>query len=897
MNEPRHSSSVKTNLLLNTKLMPPRQRAAIIERKGLLERLDAGLAKKLILVAAPTGFGKTTLVGMWIANREFLSAWVTLDENDNDPTRFWTYIVSSLRAVDPSIGKASLSVLVSPQPPSFEALLTPLINELTLLKEDCVLVLEDYHAIRSDLINQGVAFLIQHLPESLHVVMVTRSSPDLPLGILRVRDEMIEINAADLRFSQKETEEFLHQSFRAELPSGAVAKLLEQTEGWVGGLRLVAMSLQNKGRADIGKLIESFSGSDHYVADYLIKEVFESQPEMRQTFLMKTCFLRRLTGSLCDAVTDAADGAAMLEGLDRENMFLVQLEHGGERVWYRYSPLFAESLQYLAKQRLDEASLKELFEKASLWYEKYGLFDEAIESALSAKSFERAMLLIEMYIEIHDLTEMGTLGRWLEPIPAELILDNPEICLTFAQVILYSSDRFAITTAARIEPLLDAAEQAWRSEGNVARVGAVSALRGMVALWQGDFQKSFEYVHRSLEELPEYDVFWRGVSLLNAGFEALDAGKLLDAQGIILEAKALLGASQNIHGVLAANQMLGEIFFWQGDMEQSIEMDQQIIAQAVGDEAMLDDQGTAHLNLAKAAYERNDLESAGQFALRALELAIQRANERLQVETTIQLAYIHAAKDEFAQAAALLKSLTGKIQNPLLLPSIQETEAHLAILVDEGLLPAGWVSRVTGSERNVNSLQKEREVFTLARVQIAQGKANEALQALQGWAAEAVAQGRVRSQVEALCIEALAQHASNDLSQATQLLSEALMIGHAKGFRRLILDEGPRMAALLQAAIPLLSDRALSLYATTLLHSFTHTGAPGKPGSTLIEPLSQQELRVLRLLAAGLSNADIARELVVSTNTIKTQVKSIYRKLSINSREEARQVGRELNLL
>ncbi len=898
MSEDRRTTSVNTNKLLNTKLMPPRQHKTVIPRKKLLEQLDAGLMKKLTLVVAPTGFGKTTLVGMWIADRNFRSAWVTLDENDNDSARFWTYVVSSLRAVEPSIGKAALSALMAPQPPSCESLLTPLINDLTRLKDDCVLVLEDYHAINSGEINQGLSFLIQHLPESLHLVLISRSQPDLSLAILRVRDEMLEINAAGLRFNETETEEFLHQSFQTDLPAGAISKLLEQTEGWAAGLRLVTLSLQNKGSQDFGRLIESFSGSDRYVADYLIEEVFRSQPESRQKFLMKTCFLRRLTGSLCDAVTGAQDGAAVLEGLDRENMFLVQLQHGGDRVWYRFSPLFAESLQYLARQMLDESSLKDIFEKASAWYEAHGLQDEAIELALSAKSFDRAMPLIQRYIEIHDISEISTLGRWLAQIPSREIFLHPAICLTYAQIILYSSpDRFSPALAVRIEPYLQAAETALKSTEDWRSLGELLSLRGIITWWHGDFPKAVEYAHQSLDLLPENDVLWRGNSLLILGQEALDRGHILEAQDAILEVRADMGAAQNIHGVLAAIQVASEVAYWQGELDQALELNQEILRRAIGGDEMLDDQGVASLGLSHVAYEKNDLEGASRYAAQALALAERRGNELLQVETSIRLAYIHAAKYEFAQAGTLLTSLSGKIQNPLLLPSIQEIQARLSVLSEEGVFPAGWLNKISTGDHEVFFLQREREVFTMARLQMAQGKAEEALRSVRGRADEAAAQGRLRSQVEATCLEALALHATEDVESAVRLLSAALVIGRAKGFRRLILDEGPRMVALLQAAIHLLPERSNALYAAVLLQSVTSLETRDQAGSAVIEPLSQQEVRVLRLLAAGLSNADIARELIVSTNTVKTHVKSIYRKLSINSRDEARQVGRELNLL
>jgi LuxR family transcriptional regulator, maltose regulon positive regulatory protein len=887
--------------LLHTKLMPPRLPSGVIQREELLTRLDIGLTKKVSLISGPTGFGKTTLVRMWIANRDFASAWVTLDDHDNDPVRFWTYVCSALRTLNADLGKATLSMLTSPQPPSFESLLAPLINDLTGWKEVSVLILEDYHLIKSSEVNKGISFLIQHLPESLHLVFITRTDLDLPLGILRARDELVEINASDLRFNQAEAETFLRTTTQNALPASAVNALLQKTEGWPAGLRLVTLALQNKGQAgEVEKLIQSFSGSDRYVADYLIQEVFESQQKELQSFLLKTSFLKRLTGSLCDAVLQTNNSIVTLEHLERDNLFLVQLERGGDRVWYRYNPLFAESLQYLARQRLDEADIKFLFEKASEWYEYHRLFDEAIETALTAKLFDRGMTLIEKFIEIHDISELRTIGRWLENIPQQEILRHPSICFTYAQVILYSSDRFSPVTAARIEPFLRAAETTWRTEEDHQRLGQLLSFRGNVVWWQGDLQKAFDYSRQSLEELPEHDVFWRGNSLLSVSFEALSAGRILEAQDKALEARALLGAAQNIFGVLAATQFLAEIFYWQGELEQAEQLNRQIQTDAVGEDSMLDDQGVASLNLAHIAYERNDLDQAEPFAAQALKLAQQRANEMLEVQATLRLAYIYSAKADSSHAREFLKSLEAKIQNPSLLREIQTGQALLSIQANDISSLEWWVKIISTKNQNVLYAQQEREAFMLARLRIAEGKANEALNLLKQWQEDAAQNGRIRSQVEALCLEALAYHANANVSAATRSLSEALTVGQTKGFRRLFLDEGTRMAALLQESMSTLPKRSLTLFATTLLHSFSPevtSRLTGTRSSALTEPLSGQELRVLRLLVAGLSNADIAQELVVSTNTIKTHVKSIYRKLNINSREEAREVARELKLI
>jgi LuxR family transcriptional regulator, maltose regulon positive regulatory protein len=886
--------------VLHTKLMPPRLRSTAIPREILMKRLDSGLNGKLTLLAAPTGFGKTTLVSSWIASRAVPSAWVTLDENDNDPSRFWTYLVSALRTLDPLIGKSTLSALNAPQIPSFHSLLTPLINDLARLTGPHVLVLDDFHFISSKEVGHSLSFLIQNLPDALHLVLITRTHPDLPLPLLRARNELLEIDTHDLRFNAQETEAFLRESTQNEISASAIASLSQKTEGWAAGLQLAALSLQNKDKDQIQEFVQSFSGGHRYVSDYLIREVFENQSEPVRNFLLRTCFLKSLTPSLCDAVTGSSNSAALLESLERDHLFLARLDQDRGQPWYRFNQLFAESIQFLARQRLDEATIQLLFEKASGWFEYHGLLEEAIETALSAELFERAMSLIEKYLEIHDLREARTISRWLELVPRRNILQHPVICFTLGQIILYSEDRFAPSTALKIEPYLGAAESIWHSQKKLTELGQLHSFRGNVAWWQGDLQKSFEYARQSLGELPESDVFWRGNSLLTLGYEALNEGRILDAQDIVLEARALLGAAQNIFGVLAAIQLLGEVFYLQGDLEQAQQLNEQILAEAVGEVSMLDDQGIASLSLANIAYERNELERAEELARRALDLGKQRANEMLLVQSTLRLAHIYSARGDMPGAHELLKAMEAGIQNPALLPEIQNTEVRFFIHENQISMLDWWVKTVSDEDRNTLHLQKERDAFTLVLLRIAEGRPKDALDILNAWKPDAVDNGRLRSQVEARLLEALAFQTDADMEKALPPLLQALTLGQYKGFRRLFLDEGVGLVALLQTALPSIPNRALSLFTSTLLHSFPAeaTSRLAVSDSTVqIESLSQQELRVLRLLVAGMSNAEIAGELVVSNNTVKTHVKSIYRKLNVNSREEAREMARELKLL
>jgi LuxR family transcriptional regulator, maltose regulon positive regulatory protein len=875
--------------------MPPRPRAGTLRRAGLIGRLNEGLGKRLILVSAPAGFGKTTLVSAWVNAGGFPFAWLTLDKNDNDPVRFWTYLISAVRTLNPGVGKAALSTLASGQPSSPESFLTPFINDLRRLQESSVLVLEDFHVVTSREIQESLWFLVQNLPDTLHLVIVTRKDPDMPVATLRARDDLLEITAAQLRWNAEETAAFLKETLHADVPPDVATMLYERTEGWPAGLRLLSASMRDGIRVESAGLPQA--GNDRYVTEYLVEEVIDTQPAPVQSFLLSTCFFSRLTGALCDRLTGQEDGASMLERIERDGLFLVPLEQRGVQPWYHYGALFAQSLQHVARQRLGEAEVRGLFENASQWYEANGIYEDAIESALAARLYPRALNLIERFVEIHDIAELLTLRGWLDAIPVEVIHAHPLICFTYAQVLLYSGDRFSPTTPVQLEPLLHAAETAWLAADDREHLGQLHAVQGTIAWWQGDFQKAFQYAQVSLDELPDQDLMYRGSSLLTVSRQALDEGHMAAAQEMVLEARARMGAVRNIHGVLAAIQMLSEIAWWQCQLEQARQLNQQVRDEAIGGAEMLDDQGIAALGLADVAYEQNELKQAEELGTQALDLARTRGNSLLHVAATIRLAWIRAAYGDIQAAAALLNSLAGSFSNSVFMRQVQAEQARLSILASETLSLAAWKATVSNGQANANTVQKEREAFVLARLQLAEGNPAEALATLHGMRADASQNGRLRSEVEACILEALAFHAQSRLSKATASLLEALKLGQAKGLRRLFLDEGPMLASLLREAIPGIQDRTASLYASTLLHLFG-SGADGSTGSPASGyALSQQEIRVLRLLAAGRSNADMAQELIVSPNTIKSHIKSIYRKLGITSRAEARDVARNLRLL
>ena len=910
--------------LLHTKLMPPRLRAERVARTALLERLDRGLAYKLTLVSAPAGYGKTTLVSEWLTSRSEQKklppvAWLSLDNGDNDPARFWRYLITACQRLDASVGDMALTLLHAARRPTFEPVITSLLNDLARLPCQSVLILDDYHAIDAPQIDETVAFLLEHLPASLHLLILSRTEPALPLARLRARNEICELRAADLRFSTADTATFLRQNVPFALPPAAVDALVERTEGWVAGLQLVTLALQRQSPHRVERFLATLSGTHRHVLDYLATEVLAAQPEPLQQFLLQTTFLNRLTASLCDAVTGRNDSAVLLEGLERANLFLDSLDE--EQQWYRYHPLFAEAMHQIARRPTPpgygEATLRGLYNRASLWFEQHGYLDDAIETALSAQAYARAAALMERMIETgHLRSEKHTLRRWIEQLPTDLLYTQPRLCFAYAIAILFTSDRSAPETAAQLQQPLQMAEQHWLAEEDEAQLGQLRAFRCMVAFWQGDFGAAFAAARAALDLLPAHDVEWRGTSILNLGLAHLFAGKMHEASTALQEGRALCAAAGNGYGVRAATHVLGLVSIEAGDPGQAEGLFRQVLAEAAEDPL---DQGHALVGLASLAYEQNDLDEAERCATQAIELSRrhadelgpQHAEESLTVPATLVLARVAHARQETAHARQLLAGLLVETHlSPLLRREVKTLAARLALAVGDLAAVERWRAAHPIRDDAIFRLQQEREALVVARLLIAQGEAGEAIRLLERWRADARTHGRGARIVENLAISALAYVALDQRSEAKERLIAALTLARRGEFQRLFLDEGAAMAALLQALYPDVRDQPLALSVRKLLLAFAeepsgpvkedrHTGLPLPDGDVpcLIEPLSAQEERVLRLVAAGLSNPAIAEELIVSVNTVKTQVQSIYRKLDVHSRAEARDVARQLGLI
>jgi LuxR family transcriptional regulator, maltose regulon positive regulatory protein len=903
MNKPEQSLRADTYKILRTKLAIPQPRTMWVSRPDLLARLDGSLEGRLTLVSAPPGYGKTTLVSEWIAARSQhsgspLFAWVSLDAGDNDPVRFWRYIIAACQSFKTGTGASALEMIGRPQKPAYEAALMSLLNELAGLSGKQILVLEDYHVLQSQQIHETVTYLLDHLPANLHVIITTRQDPPLPLPRMRVRSELLELDARDLRFSSKEIQEFFSQTIHVSLTSGMIARLETRTEGWAAALRLVALSLENKqDPAQIERSIENLTGSQKHILDYLAAEVLNSQSEPIQDFLLRTSILSRLTGSLCDALTDREDCAAVLEQISKANLFLEPLDAAHQ--WYRYHTLFAEAMQQEALSRLGSEMVLSLHEQASHWLEEHEYLGDAIEAALSAKAYPRAATLIERIIQEAPglANEVHTLRRWLDAFSEEKLHEIALLCFMHANAILYTSDRYAPETRALLEPPLRAAERLWRAEGDQEMIGRVFAFRSLVDWWQGDFAASFARVKEALALLAIHDAEWRGTCKLGLGVEALLAGEITQARQHILEARDLLDSAGNFYGVRAALQILGVMNLKQGELHHASELFQEVLQEA-GEE--LSDRAQALAGLAEIAYERDELERAGQLASEALDISQKVQEHDALVNCTLTLARVVQAKGETERAQQMVQGLITKMHSSILADDIELGQAWIAYIKGDLEAAERWISTWEG-DASTPVLVQERRTLMAARLLVARGEMETALTKLAPWLEKARRQGRRRSEIEILTLQAFARFSHHDRSQARQSLRKALRLAQPEGYKRVFLDEGERLAVLLKDVLTEVELDSLAGFARALLVAIVQeqAGAMNAASGNMppLEALSDREKRVLRLLVVGRTYREIADELVVSLNTVKTQLESIYRKLGVSNRDEASEVARQLKII
>ncbi len=875
--------------ILATKLYIPPPRRKVVLRPRLVERLNEGLAAghKLTLVSAPAGFGKTTLVGEWVAGCGRPAAWLSLDEGDGDPTRFLAYLIAALQTVAPGIGEGVLTVLQSPQPPPPESVLTALLNDVTTIPSAVVLVLDDYHVLDAKPVDDALAFLVEHLPPQMHLVIATREDPALPLARLRARGQLTELRGADLRFTPSEAAEFLNLVMDLDLSAEEVAALEARTEGWIAGLQLAAISVQ--GREDAAGFIKSFTGSHHFVLDYLLEEVLQRQPDPVQTFLLRTSILDRLCGPLCDAVMSesSAFGQETLEYLERANLFIVPLDN--DRRWYRYHHLFAELLrQRLRQSAVSSGGVDQYHSRASEWYEENGLEIEAFQHAAAGHDVERAERLIEgQGMPLQFRGALAPILHWLGSLPTTVLDARPSLWVTHAQVLLASGQ----TTG--IEQKLQAAERELRDAEWDDRtrdlVGRIASVRAMLALSQHHVEGIIAQSRRALEYLHPDNLPFRTSAVYKLGYAYHLQGDRAEARRAYSEAISMSQASGNTINEILGSIGLGVIQETDNQLDLAVETFQHVLHIAA--DLPFPVVSEAHLGLARIRYQWNDLDAAERSWQQSVLLARQLENTDRPVACQVFFARLRLAQGDVAGAAAVLAEADQAAhQHGFVLQVPEVAAAQVLTLLQQGDLAAA-----------AHLAQAHELPLSQARVHLAQGDPSAALAVLEPYRRRVEERAWADEQLKVTVLQAVAHHAHRSSNKAEQMLGEALALAEPGGYIRIFVDEGVPMARLLFEAHSrgISQDyvrRLLAEFATAELEpaDVSRTAAPGR---NLPEPLSRRELDVLPLIAEGLTNQEIATRLYLSLHTVKAHARNIYAKLGVSSRTQAVARGRALGLL
>ncbi len=898
--------------LLATKVYIPRPRPNAVARSHLIVRLNAGLHRKLTLIAAPAGFGKTTLVSAWLAACERPAAWLSLDEGDSDPTRFLTYLFAALQTLESTIGTEVAALLQSPQPPPIEALLPLLLNEIATLPQPAILVLDDYHMLDARPIDQTLAFLVEHMPPQLHLVITTREEPQFPLARLRVRDQMTELRASDLRFTTAEAAAFLNQVMGVNLSDADIAALDERTEGWIAGLQLAALSMQ--GHQDISGFIRTFAGDHRYVLDYLVEEVLQRLPEEVRSFLLQTAVLDRLNGSLCDAVTGQQEGQMQLEALERGNFFVVPLDD--TRQWYRYHHLFGEAL--VAQLRAEHPDLEAtLHQCASVWYEQQGSPTDAIRHALAARDFARGADLIEVAIPaMRRNRQEATLLVWLKALPDEVLRVRPVLSIGSVGALLAVGELNGVERRLRsAERWLDAiadrharpdilAEMIVVDEAAFRRLpGAIAVYRAGQALALGNVADTMTYARRALDLVPADDHVLHGAAAGLLGLASWTSGDLDLAHQTFAAGMASLQKAEHLADVIGGSIALADIRIVQGQLREAMHTYERGLQLATPSGAPpLRGTVDMYVGMSELVREQNDLHAATQYLLRSQELGEHMGLPQSQYRWRVAMAHLKEAQGDLDGALTLFEEAERRYVGDFF-PNVRPIAAlkTRVWLAQERLGDAlGWVRAQRLSVHDNLNYLREFDHITLSRVLIAQAKADhtdssmqEAIGLLERLLHAAEAGKRTGSVIEILRLQALAHQSRGDIPAALIPLARALTLAEPEGYVRAFVNEGRPMAVLLKAA----ANHAIAPnYVRHLLTAFARTEARPSFKQGLVEPLSERERDVLRLLGTDLSGPEIAHKLIVSLNTLRTHTRHIYDKLGVNNRRAAVRRAQELEL-
>lgn len=871
--------------ILATKLYIPAPRPKLVLRPRLIERLNQGLHHKLTLISAPAGFGKTTLVSEWIVDCEYPVAWLALDEGDNDPTRFLAYLISAIQTINPHIGEGMLNALQSTQSPPIESVLTALVNEIASIPDNFLLVLDDYHIVDSTLVDNALTFLLEHLPPQLHLVITTREDPPLPLARLRVRDQLTELRATDLRFTADETTDFLNQVMTLNLSIEDVTALESRTEGWIAGLQLAAVSMQ--GHQDATQFIKSFTGSHHFVLDYLVEEVLHQQSASVQDFLLQTAILDRLSGSLCDALLGnlSTSGQEILEYIEQTNLFIVPLDN--ERRWYRYHHLFADLLRQRLQQSTSADEVAELHIRASIWHEENGLEIEAFHHAVAAQDIERAERLIEGNgMPLHFRGGVMPVLNWLNSLPSTVLDRYPRLWTAYASVLLVTGQVNSVESTLQSAEL--AIEKVEPDDNTQDILGRIAAIRATLAASLKQVEDIITQSNRALKYLHPDNLAFRTSTIWKLGYAYDLQGNRDAARQAYTEVISIGQASGNAIFVIMALIGLGNLHERDNEIEVAAQTYRQVL-DLLGNQP-LPVASAVYLGLARIAYEWNDLDAAHEYVQQSIQLTQVLENNDSFVVCKIFMAHLKLAQGDLDGATTIFTEAEKLIRQ-------YKFDSQLPKLVDAQVLTLIQQDKLSQAAELAQTYDLP---LSQARVYIAQEEPAAALAVLEEYRQQAEAKDWADEQLKVMILQAVALYAHNETEDALQVLGDALGLGVSSGFIRIFIDEGLPMMQLLAEAknYGMSADYINKLLAVFEAEQQTTGDNSYMPANqVLIEPLSERELEILQLIADGLSNREISERLFLALSTIKGHNRNIFDKLQVQRRTEAVAYARELGLL